>query len=98
MSAFTSCMKHFLMIACIDKNEGKEFFSLGRAYNNVNNSFKVRKWVFDALIANLIKYPALCIFNFNESSVYCCHRHLIISILSRAVLTARMIGPAVWKQ
>jgi hypothetical protein len=64
-------MKHFLMIACIDKNEGKEFFSLGGAYNKANTGFKVRKRVFEALIANLIKYPALCIFHFNESYVYC---------------------------
>ncbi|MDO8334474.1 MAG: hypothetical protein Q7T35_07395, partial [Nitrosomonas sp.] len=66
MSTLTSSMKHFLTIVCIDKNEGEEFFSLGGAYNKVNNGLKVRKRVFEALIANLIKYSALCIFHFKE--------------------------------
>jgi len=45
------------MIVCIDKNKGEEFLSLGKAYYIVDNGLKVRKRVFEALMANLIKYP-----------------------------------------
>ncbi|MDO9312447.1 MAG: hypothetical protein Q7T85_12270 [Nitrosomonas sp.] len=98
MPVLTCCMKYFLTIVRIDKKEGEEFSSLGRAYNKVDDGFKVRKRAFEALIANLINYPALCIFNFNESSVYSCYRQATISILRRIAFAAIMIGPAIWKQ